>query len=132
MFIHNYRNLKSLCLRRCNNIQGESLPVLIDNCSSLTSLVLDGTSVSDEAVTPVRWERSIITEVDLSWCRNITQDGLKSMLPRCRFLRYLRLCCCGYVEKLNLSIFVLIIHENLAKLNSQGKRKTVGVSSGSS
>jgi len=92
----NCTNLRSLCLRRCNNIRGLSLPVLIDNCSSLTSLVLDGTSVSDDAVTPVRWEKSVITEVDLSWCRHLTQAGLKSMLPRCRFLRYLRLCCCGY------------------------------------
>ncbi|CAH3133008.1 unnamed protein product [Porites lobata] len=90
------RNLQSLCLRRCNNIQGESLPKLIDNCSSLTSLVLDGTNVSDNAVTSVRWEKSVISEVDLSWCRHLTEHGLKFMLPRCRFLRYLRLCCCGY------------------------------------
>ncbi|XP_068705311.1 F-box/LRR-repeat protein 20-like [Montipora foliosa] len=92
----NCRNLKSLCLRRCNNIEGESLPALIDNCSSLTSLVLDGTSVTDDAVRAVRWERSAVTEVDLSWCRHLTQDGLQAMLPKCRFLRYLRLCCCGY------------------------------------
>ncbi|XP_073251278.1 F-box/LRR-repeat protein 12-like [Porites lutea] len=90
------RNLKSLCLRRCKNIQGESLPKLIDNCSSLTSLVLDGTNVSDNAVMSVRWEKSVISEVDLSWCRHLTENGLKFMLPRCRFLRYLRLCCCGY------------------------------------
>lgn len=88
--------LRSLCLRRCNNIRGASLALLIDCCSSLTSLVLDGTSVSDAAVTPVRWEKSVITEVDLSWCRHLTQAGLKSMLTRCHFLRYLRLCCCGY------------------------------------
>ena len=92
-----FRNLTSLCLRRCNNIVGESLPSLIENCSSLTSLVLDGTSVTDDAVKAVRWERSRVTEVDLSWCRHLTQDGLTSMLPNCRFLRYLRLCCCGYV-----------------------------------
>lgn len=92
----NCTNLRSLCLRRCNNIRGGSLSVLIDSCSSLTSLVLDGTSVSDDAVTSVHWETSVITEVDLSWCRHLTQTGLKSMLPRCRFLRYLRLCCCGY------------------------------------
>ena len=92
----NCSNLRSLCLRRCHNIRGVSLPVLIDSCSSLTSLVLDGTSVSDDAITPVCWERSVISEVDLSWCRHLTQAGLKSMLPRCRFLRYLRLCCCGY------------------------------------
>ena len=92
-----FRNLTSLCLRRCNNIVGESLPSLIDNCSSLTSLVLDGTSVTDDAVKAVHWERSRVTEVDLSWCRHLTQDGLTSMLPNCRYLRYLRLCCCGYV-----------------------------------
>lgn len=89
-------NLRSLCLRRCGNIKGESLPALIDRCSSLTSLVLDGTSVSDEAVALVRWERSVITELDLSWCRHLTEVGLRSMLPRCSHLRYLRLCCCGY------------------------------------
>lgn len=89
-------NLRSLCLRRCHNIRGESLPELIDCCSSLTSLVLDGTSVSDNEVTAVRWEKSSITEVDLSWCRHLTKVGLKSILTRCRLLRFVRLCCCGY------------------------------------
>ncbi len=109
-------SLQSLCLRRCNNIRGVSLPVLIDCCSSLTSLVLDGTSVSDDAVTPVRWEKSVITEVDLSWCRHLTQTGLKSMLTRCRFLRYLRLCCCGYGHAITDQVLNAMAESNCTSL----------------
>lgn len=109
-------NLRSLCLRRCNNIRGESLPVLIDCCSSLTSLVLDGTSVSDDSVTPVRWEKSVITEIDLSWCRHLTQAGLKSMLPRCRSLRYLRLCCCGYGHAITDQVLNAMIESHCTSL----------------
>lgn len=92
----NCPNLRSLCLRRCHNIRGESLSELIDCCSSLTSLVLDGTSVSDNEVQAVSWENSMITEVDLSWCRHLSKVGLKSILTRCHLLRFVRLCCCGY------------------------------------
>ncbi|XP_067047214.1 F-box/LRR-repeat protein 2-like [Acropora muricata] len=108
----NCRNLTSLCLRRCNNIEGESLPSLIDNCSSLTSLVLDGTSVTDDAVKAVHWERSRVTEVDLSWCRHLTQDGLTSMLPNCRYLRYLRLCCCGYGHAITDAVLYAMIQNS--------------------
>ena len=89
-------NLESLRLRRCNHICGTTLTDLIDSCSLLTSLVLDNTSLTDSAIQAVHWERSIIHEIDLSWCRHLTQVGLKFMLTRLRCLKNLRLCCCGY------------------------------------
>ena len=109
-------SIRSLCLRRCNNIQGESLSSLIDNCPTLASLVLDGTSVSDDAVIRARWETSVITEVDLSWCRHLTHTGLKSMLPRCRFLRYLRLCCCGYGHATTDDVLSAMMEHNCSSL----------------
>ncbi|XP_031563301.1 F-box/LRR-repeat protein 20-like [Actinia tenebrosa] len=90
------KSLRSLCLRRCNTFQGASLALLIASCPLLTSLVLDGTCVNDSALRAVDWENSALTEVDLSWCRHLSSEGLKAMLPHLSKLRYLRLCCVGY------------------------------------
>lgn len=90
------KSIRSICLRRCNTFQGASLAPLIESCPLLTSLVLDGTCVSDSALRAVDWEDSALTEVDLSWCRHLSPEGLKSMLPHLPKLRYLRLCCVGY------------------------------------
>ncbi|EDO28471.1 predicted protein [Nematostella vectensis] len=83
--------LESLCLRRCNSIIGKSLPLLINSCTLLTSLVLDGTSIDDDALMSVPWENSIISDVDLSWCRHLTEVGLCAILPKLSRLRYLRI-----------------------------------------
>lgn len=88
--------LESLCLRRCNTFHGASLPVLLTSCPLLTSLVLDGTAVTDGSLRAADWTNSSITELDLSWCRHLSHEGLKSILYRLTNLRYLRLCCVGY------------------------------------
>lgn len=88
--------LESLCLRRCNTFHGASLPFLLNSCPLIISLVLDGTAITDNFLRAPDWSSTKITELDLSWCRHLSHEGLKSVLSRLPKLRYLRLCCVGY------------------------------------
>lgn len=90
------RNLQSLCVRRCRKLEGNFLRSVFTVVPSLRSLVLDGTMINDEALRSVQWDKCLITELDLSWCRHLTEGGLLTTLPMLKFLRYLRVCCCGY------------------------------------
>ena len=110
-------SLEALCMRRCDQISGTTLNDLIDSCPSLTSLVLDGTSLSDSTVRAVGWERSGLRELDLSWCRHITRHGLKFVIPRLRQLRYLRLCCCGYGHAITDDVLMTITRDSNSRLS---------------
>lgn len=115
--IANYcTKLRSLCLRRCNNVRGRSLPHLLQSCTALTSLVMDGTGLTNANVLEIAWEDTSIHELDLSWCRHIKQDGLSFMLPRLRKLRYLRLCCCGYGHAITDNVLSLMAFNGCTKL----------------
>ena len=108
--------LKSLCLRRCNNVRGRSLAHLLRNCIALTSLVLDGTGLTNLNILEIPWEDTTVQELDLSWCRHINQDGLSFMLPRLPKLRYLRLCCCGYGHAITDDVLSLMVLRGCTKL----------------
>ena len=108
--------LTSLCLRRCSNVRGRSLPHLLSSCTGLASLVMDGTGLTNSSVLEIAWENTNIREIDLSWCRHLSQDGLGFMLPRLRKLRYLRLCCCGYGHAITDTVLSLMAGGGCTKL----------------
>ena len=90
------RNLSSLSVHRCQNISGDFLRAIFHASPYLRSLILDGTMVTGQLLKMINWNRSLLVELDISWCRKITEDGLRCTLPRLKFLRYLRVSCCGY------------------------------------
>ncbi|XP_028405209.1 uncharacterized F-box/LRR-repeat protein C02F5.7-like [Dendronephthya gigantea] len=90
------KNLRFLCVRRCRRVEGEFLRFILDICPFLRTLICDGIKISDENFKVPDWSRCMLVELDLSRCRCVTEDGLLSMLPKLKFLRYLSVSCCGY------------------------------------
>lgn len=95
------RRLQALSIRRCGKLEGNFLHSLFSVSRSLRSLVLDGTGVRGELLRSMNWDTCLITELDLSWCRHLTEGDLLAVLPATKFLRYLRVCCCGYGHALS-------------------------------
>ena len=89
-------NLQSLSLSHCNNVSGNGLDLLVRNCKQLRSLSFSGTSLTDGNLSNCNWENITLEELDISWCRNVTENGLISLLPQLKDLVYLRLCSCGF------------------------------------
>lgn len=92
----NCPQLTSLSIRHCSNFYGDSLEFLIEKCQQLRSLSIIGTGIEDFAFERCAWKDSKIEELDISWCRNITNAGLNLILPNLTNLRYLRLCSCQF------------------------------------
>ena len=91
------RNLRSVCTLRCLNIKGQFLNSGFNTCPYIRTLILNGTSIKDEQLKNANWHRCLLVELDISWCRHISEEGLLYTLPTLnRFLRYLYVSCCGY------------------------------------
>ena len=106
------RNLRSLCVRRCPNIGEEFLKSIFDICPYLRSLILNGAMISSGVLKEVNWSRCLLVELDLSWCRHITEEGLLHTLPALnRFLRYLHVSCCGYGHALTDKVLRVMGHK---------------------
>ena len=91
------RNLRSLCVHRSRNTKGNSLKSIFDISPNLRSLTLNGAMIGGEILKDINWKRCLLVELDLSWCRHITEDALLHALPELNlFLRYLYISCCGY------------------------------------
>lgn len=91
------KNVRSLNVHRCPNVKRDSLKSISDISPSLRSLALNGAMIRDEFFKNINWKRCLLVELDLSWCRHITEDALLQTLPEInQFLRYLYVSCCGY------------------------------------
>ena len=88
--------LRSLSLNHCNNVNGRDLHLIIEHCKRLRSLSFSGTSLTDQNLSQCDWVNIDLEELDVSWCRNITETGLVTLLPQLTHLVYLRLCSCGF------------------------------------
>lgn len=90
------QSLTSLTISDCNNIRGNNLHLITSNCKTLRTLKFSGTSLEDENLAKCNWNETLIEELEISWCRNVTEDGLVMLLPQLSHLIYLRLCSCGF------------------------------------
>ena len=110
--------LEVLSLRRCAMLTGSSLQELLQFCTNLKTLILDGISIDDKILRSIRWDKSCLTHLELGWCPLITPVGLKSALPRVAKipnLEYLGLCLIGRAKAMNDEILL-----QLAASFSQG------------
>lgn len=110
--------LTSLSLSHCNNVKGHDLPLIIDACLQLKALSFSGTSLDDASLIRCDWKKIQLEELDISWCRNITEHGLLKVLPFFHKLNYLRLCSCGYGHAITDSVLrILWGHQSLLLLD---------------
>ena len=97
--------LESLVLKKCKNITGSSLGHLILSAENLKSLNLAGTMLNDLSVINAPWEICKIEELDLSFCDQLTADGLKDTLWKIKSLQYLAMNNTGRGRAVTAEIF---------------------------
>eukprot|EP00111_Clytia_hemisphaerica_P017775 TCONS_00052558-protein len=106
--------LTSLSLNHCNNVRGNDLSFIIEHCPLLKALCFNGTSLDDTSLLRCNWGNIALEELDISWCRNITERGLIQVLPCLKNLEYLRLCSCGFGHAITDNVLqVLTGHQKL-------------------
>jgi len=116
--------LTSLSLNHCNNVRGHDLSLIIEACSELKALSFSGTSLDDASLIQCDWKKINLEELDISWCRNITERGLLQVLPLLDKLVYLRLCSCGYGHAITDGVLqILWGHQTLQLLDVSYSRE---------
>ena len=91
LFADELKCLESLVLTKCSNVVGSSLPYLVENSKYLKSLNLSETTVSSDWLMQTPWEKSIIEELDLSFCLHISADALAASIPKIKTLQHVAL-----------------------------------------
>ena len=101
-------NLEVLNLRKCSSVGGDSINYVLGSCKSLKTLILDGTLVSAQSLSKMRWDETHLCNLELGCVPFIPPKTLKVTLLqifRNSSLRYLGLCCTGNRTDLMADIF---------------------------
>lgn len=93
--------LESICVAKCCNVQGRTLPTLLGKCPHLKTLILEGTQLQDEYVKMTDWVQTNITELNVLSCYRLSFSGLSEALPKLKRLRYLK---CAMTDEILRSI----------------------------
>lgn len=115
--------LEVLSVRKCSMLTGSTVRELLESCTHLKTLILDGISIEDATLQSIRWDSSFLTHLELGWCPLITPVGLKSALPRVAKipdLEYLGLSSIGGGKALSDEILL-----EMAASFSQGQYRTL-------
>ena len=102
-------HLELLSLRKCFSVCGSTLHLVLRKCVKLRTLILDGTSISDDSLKSIEWQSVPLEHLELGWCPLVTSHGLKASLVQIAYigtLRYLGLCSIGHGKALNDNILV--------------------------
>ena len=111
-------NLCSLSLIHCNNVSGKDLHLITRHCKHLKALSFSGTSLTDENLSSCEWDNIALEELDVSWCRNITEAGLLLVLPCLPHMVYLRLCSCGFGHAITDRVLQIFSKNSYRRLES--------------
>ena len=100
--------LEAMCVAKCRNVQGRTLPMLLEKCPRLKTLILEGTQILDEYVKLVDWSQTNITELNVLSCYRLSFSGLSEVLPNLKRLRYLKCALTDEVLRLIANGFPLL------------------------
>lgn len=87
-FASSCADLEYLGLNFCSKFTGSSLPVLLAKCKRLTSLMIQQTTLQDEHVLSVEWNKTNLRELDITGTE-LSESSLIYLLTRITGLRYL-------------------------------------------
>lgn len=87
-FASSCTDLEYLGLNFCSKFTGSSLPILLQKCKRLTSLMMQQTMLQDEHVMSVEWDKTNLRELDITGTE-LAESTLIYLLTRIPSLRYL-------------------------------------------
>ena len=99
------RQLESICLIECKNFAGTTLETVLQNCKFLSTLLMRFTKLADTAILAVKWETTVIKELDITGCYYVTTTGLTTLLSKLPQLTYFKMNQCGFRHILNLLVY---------------------------
>lgn len=99
------RQLESICLIECKNFGGTTLGSVLKNCKFLSTLLMRFTKLADAAILAVKWEATVIKELDITGCYYVTTTGLTMLLSKLPQLTYFKMNQCGFRHILNLLVY---------------------------
>lgn len=102
----NCHELESISLSGCAYITGKFLPGLVHGCRKLKTLLLSCTRIRNQYIRETNWTDAMVTELDISYCYGITEEGLMELLPNLTRLRYLQISFCGWGRALSDDVIV--------------------------
>ncbi|CAH1784636.1 unnamed protein product [Owenia fusiformis] len=98
-------HLECLALNFCLRVKGAAFSTLIQRCRKLTSLLLHHTSVADEHMMAVPWEKSQLRELDIT-STEMSAECLLDILPRMPGFRYLAVGHCDFFDDKVLDMLI--------------------------
>ena len=99
------RQLESICLNECKNFGGTTLGTVLKNCKFLSTLLMRFTKLADSAILAIKWETTVIKELDITGCYYVTTTGLTTVLSKLPQLTYFKMNQCGFRHILNLLVY---------------------------
>ncbi|XP_064629938.1 F-box/LRR-repeat protein fbxl-1-like isoform X3 [Lineus longissimus] len=88
-------HLECLALNFCLRVKGASLKVVLQKCRKLRSLLLQHTSIEDQNMMDIEWEKTVVDELDIT-STELSTDCLDNILNRMNGFRYLGVGHCDF------------------------------------
>lgn len=126
-FASSCADLEYLGLSFCSKFTGSSLPILIQKCKRLTSIMMQQTNLQDEHVMVVEWEKTSLKELDITGTE-LSETCLIYLLTRLPALSYLSAgqqdgftgrVLKEYLEKGNLKSLIAVDFDNNENLTDE-------------
>jgi hypothetical protein len=88
------RRLKVVCVNNCTQITGASLEILTSNNKLLSTFSASAIHLTDKSFTLISstFSKHNMTSVDISFCRDITDQAILNLAQNCPNLRFLNIC----------------------------------------
>jgi F-box/leucine-rich repeat protein 2/20 len=87
-----FENLIELDLSYCKNLTDDNLRALLEKSSNLQKMKLSYMDITGEAFASENISLENVTELDLSYCKNLTDDNLRLLLEESPNLQKMKLC----------------------------------------
>jgi F-box and leucine-rich repeat protein 2/20 len=96
--VQKLQHLKSLDISLCKNITDNSITTIAESCKHLTSLCVRDTEITDKGLSTLASSslcQKTVSSIDLKYCNNITDNGVREIVMNFPHLQRLILSNCN-------------------------------------
>jgi len=111
-------NLRELHIAGCSAICDDGLLALISGCTSLTCVIMDNVTVTDQSLVALAQRNTGLTTIQAVGCSGVGDHTVIALAHNCRSLRKVDLRGCGNVTEDSLAELQLLVPGCKAHVNS--------------